>query len=364
MTALGAVMACVFCVLFYVTLWKHLTSWKHRKTQLSDREESVDDESTAQEQTTNTAVVDKSWMRLHVPAIVLTLMVLHLGLAIALDWDSYSAMISAFLNAYIILLCFYSSPFNKERHDARALPVTAVPCNLVCAMALLSTASFLIASILFASVSYKTIPYARYTYLGPMHIIGFGNRFGRNATYPKYSGMCVEESIPTSLLAWGGEWACPDTPNQYCEAYVDSGSYCNYAVCQEDSASSMLDCAVECSQDDYEAAEANSQACMENTQLYQDTMERLENGGFNADEDAHDTEGWVSKSMYGDCNSCEVRIASIVDSERAKNNEITSIFGIIGGATGILWLLALCNEPSRHAGDRAVVLLESSGVSA
>jgi len=358
LTVVGALMASFFCVLLSLSLWLH------QKAKIQEQQILLENES--KEAATMNKKQQSSLLQIHVPVMIGTLAVLLFGMAMALAWDPFLTMIIAFSGVLSLFTIFFPTTKSTDTQPAAFSRLT----KFMYGMAIASAACLLIASISLASVSYKTIPYAHYTYLGRMRIVGFSVRFGTNATFGKYDGMCVEQSIPTTLLAWGGEWACPNSPNQYCEAYVDSGSSCIYSVCQE-SYSDMFDCSVECDADDYEAAEENTQACVENTQLYQDTMEWLEeNGGtYDKDEDIEGTEGWISKNMYGDCQTCQVRIASIVDSERSQQKAngyaTTIIFGTVGVISGVLWLLALLREKRQAKnGDRAVILLESGGVSA
>lgn len=179
----------------------------------------------------------------------------------------------------------------------------------------------LYASMAFTNTSMQMKSYAHYTYRGPMNVVGF-DTYNNNIDYYDtylyknqidYSGgaMCPAD-IQVNLLEV--VWECPGTDGgdaTECSAEVEA-KFCDEIVCTSYDTS----CVLNCTEDDYDTAEAASLDCIERN--FNDTVNMLNDGEvYNASEGS---EGWDSETMYGDCSACTAEFQYVVDGNRFVHN--------------------------------------------
>jgi hypothetical protein len=162
------------------------------------------------------------------------------------------------------------------------------------------------------------------------------------------------------------------SPNTYCTYYVETTtSTSNTIVCtvcknrDDEGISQRTD-------DEYEAAQESTEACLANDQMYQETMEIVEAGqSFDPNQDpAQDPNGGWMVTTYGDCSTCEANFARAVDFERSEKNAewyaFATVWLVVGGFCGVISAnLFRINRRHRSMRHHSIELLgANSGVSA
>eukprot|EP00545_Synedropsis_sp_CCMP1620_P012172 CAMPEP_0119003734 /NCGR_PEP_ID=MMETSP1176-20130426/737_1 /TAXON_ID=265551 /ORGANISM="Synedropsis recta cf, Strain CCMP1620" /LENGTH=369 /DNA_ID=CAMNT_0006955359 /DNA_START=20 /DNA_END=1129 /DNA_ORIENTATION=+ len=204
---------------------------------------------------------------------------------------------------------------------------------------------FLYATMSFANTSMQMKNYAHYTYGGPMSVIGF-DTYNSNIDYFEGANCPVDMQVNLIEVAW----TCPSSSADdggsdamQCTAEVET-KFCDEIICTSYDTS----CILNCTEDDYDIAEAASMDCIERN--YNDTVNMIDDGQeYDANEQQN--QGWSYDDMYGDCSSCTAAYQYVVDGDRFVHNAYsysTAIcMGVAALGASLCWVIIKYTTQSR-----------------
>ena len=213
-----------------------------------------------------------------------------------------------------------------------------------------ASSCLLVAFISLAGYSLSAMPVAKYSYNGPMRIVGFSYQIEKRTD----SSVCGAQRRMKGLVqyAWGSDWGCPhELPEQvFCETYVPSNRCKINHVCEadEDSAACDDDLIDDVTCMDEDEAVIRVLSCMQ--KVYTDAQSAIEAGGQYDPYTAPSDDGWPTKDMYGDCGVCEAYTEAYVEQNLLRSDALYSFSTCVGLAalSGFLVLFLQTNYHRRQ----------------